>query len=232
MITRYFLCITGAFVLLFSSCDKKEETAQTQKQNSGVSENSQPKTSASGDRSSITYQLTGVTNGTMTIYRNGNELKQVIESDMMGLKSKNEVYVKGGFVYLITEINGKKLPMKTSLDEYNSRKLTGETIANAAEFEKMLAGKKVTGNESILGRDCEIYEMGNNVFLSIADKKHIMKIKSPELLAVATEISPLPDNSDGIFELPAGMEFKLFNPKANQPKESLDSAVKKEAVKK
>ncbi len=59
-----------------------------------------------------------------------------------------------------------------------------------------------------------------------------MKIKSPELLAVATEISPLPDNSDAIFELPAGMEFKLFNPKANQPKESLDSAVKKEAVKK
>jgi hypothetical protein len=63
-----------AVVLLISSCDKKDDTAQTQKQNTGVSENSRPKTSADGDRTSITYQLTGVTNGTMTIYRNGKDL--------------------------------------------------------------------------------------------------------------------------------------------------------------
>ena len=216
----FFILILTA---LLSSCGDDEQKVQTQK--------SQPvKTSSeskeSGDNTSITYALSGAINGTMTIKRNGSELKQLIDSEMMGMKSRNEIYIKGDLAYSITEVAGKKMAMKTSLKEYNNRKLTGETIADPKEFQRLLEGKKVTGNEKILGYDCEIFDLGNNVFLSVADKKHILRIKSPEFLAVATDLQKMPQDSGSEFELPAGVEFKMVAPQDAPRKSELDSALK------
>jgi hypothetical protein len=215
--------IVASLVIVLASCGKNEQQTKSEKPTTSAETKSE---SISGDNTSITYQISGAINGTMTIMRDGKELKQIIDSEIMGMKSHNEIFIKGNTVYSITEVAGKKMAMKTSLSEYNGQKLTGETIADPREFQKLLEGKKVTGTETILGHTCEIYDLGTNVFLSVADKKSILRIKSPELLATATEISALPANSASVFELPAGVEFRMVSPQTTPSKEKLDSALK------
>lgn len=218
------LIAAGMVVFALQACGNKKE--QQVQETAGTNKSSPKQDAANDESTSITYQLTGAINGSMNIKRDGKELKQVIDSEMMGMKSRNEIYVKGPTVYSITEINGKRMAMKTSLSEYNGRKLTGETIADSKEFQKLIEGKSVTGTETIVGKTCEIIDLGNNVSLSVADKKHILKIKSPEFLAVATEFQSLPGSSSSEFELPAGVDFKSVSPRAPNAKENLDSVVK------
>jgi hypothetical protein len=205
------------------SCGKDEQKTQTDAKTS-KQETTSPK--ELGNNVSTTYNISGAINGTMTIKRNGSELKQLIDSEMMGMKSLNTIYVKGNMAYSITEVAGKKMAMKTSLNEFNSRKITGETIADPREFERLLEGKKVKGSENILGYNCDIYDLGNNVSLSVANKKHILRIKSPEFLAVATDIQAMPENSASEFELPSGIDFKLISPQEAPKNTKLDSALK------
>ncbi|MBK6507854.1 MAG: hypothetical protein IPG02_19905 [Ignavibacteria bacterium] len=214
------------FVTIFAyiaSCGKEEQKTQTDTQTPKQETTS---TKELGDNVSTTYNITGAINGTMTIKRNGKELKQIIDSEMMGMKSLNVIYIKGNTAYSITEVAGKKMSMKTSMNEYNNRKLTGETIADPKDFERLLEGKSVKGSENILGYNCDIYDLGNNVFLSVANKKHILRIKSPEFLAVATDIQALPENSASEFELPQGVDFKMVSPQEAPRRTKLDSALK------
>ncbi len=215
-----FLFIVLTFL---ASCGNEEQKLQTQKPQTG---SSTTESKEIGDNTSITYALSGAINGSMTIKKNGTELKQLIDSEMMGMKSQNTIFIKGDLAYSITEVAGKKMAMKTSLKEYNNRKMTGETIADPKEFKRLLEGKKVSGNEKLLGYDCEIYDLGNNVFLSVADKKHILRIKSPEFLAVATNIQAMPQNSASEFELPTDVDFKMVSPRDTPRKSELDSALK------
>jgi hypothetical protein len=212
-----------ALLTLLISCGKEEQKTQTEK-TTPAKETTGSKDL--GNNVSTTYKISGAINGTMTIKRNGTELKQLIDSEMMGMKSRNEIFIKGDMVYSITELGEKRMAMKTSMKEYNSRKPTGETIADPKEFERLLEGKKVTGSENILGYNCDIYDLGNNVSLSIANKKHILRIKSPEFLAVATEIQAMPENSASEFELPSGVDFKMVSPQEAPRKTKLDSALK------
>ncbi len=216
----FLLMIVLAFI---SSCGNEEQKMQTQKPQSGNATNESKEI---GDNTSITYALSGAINGTMTIKRNGTELKQLIDSEMMGMKSRNEIYIKGDIAYSVTEVAGKKMAMKTSLKEYNNRKMTGETIADPKEFQRLLEGKKIAGNEKILGYDCEVYDLGNNVFLSVAGKKHILRIKSPDFLAVATNMQAMPQNSAAEFELPTDVVFKMVAPQEAPGKSKLDSVIK------
>lgn len=216
----FLLMIVVAFL---SSCGNDKQEVQTQRPQTGSSTSESKEI---GDNTSITYALSGAINGSMTIKRNGTELKQLIDSEMMGMKSQNTIFIKGDLAYSITEVAGKKMAMKTSLKEYNNRKMTGETIADPKEFKRLLEGKKISGNEKLLGYECEIYDLGNNVFLSVADKKHILKIKSPEFLAVATNIQAMPQNSASEFELPTDVVFKMVNPRDAPGEAKLDSLMK------
>lgn len=205
---------------------KNEQKKDPQKTENTGTEQSTESNTISGDNSVISYKLTGALNGKMTIYRNGKELKQIIESEIMGMQNRNEIFVKENTVYSITELGGKKMATKTAIDNYNNSKPTGETIADTREFERLLNARKVTGNEQILGYDCEIYEVSDNTFLSVANKQLILKIKSPQLIAEATEVSLLPSGDGSIFELPAGVNFRTVKPNEAPSKEKLDSMMK------
>lgn len=222
------VCAAAVLVFLIS-CGEKKEVNQT--------ETATPKSKAEqvvtgkdlGDNTSITYSLSGALNGKMTINRNGKDLKQIVDSEVMGIQSKNITYIKENTVYSITEVAGKKLGIKTDLSKYNSMKQTGETIADPDEFRKFLEGKSVKGTEDILGYKCNIYDMGNNVSLSVADGKYLLRIKAPDFLAIATAIQPLDADNTSEFAVPADIEFKSVTPD-NDLKDALES--KKELLKK
>ncbi|HQY51566.1 MAG TPA: hypothetical protein PK294_09665 [Ignavibacteria bacterium] len=208
-----------------SVSDKKsEETSEDSKDDDGKS---------SGDLEMsddfvLTYQLQGALNGEMTMYRSGKKLKQEMNTDIMGMKSISQVYIIDNFVFTVTEVNGKKMGVKTNIKDYNKKKQTAETITDPKEFENYLADKKVTGSENILGKNCDIYDMGNGTEMSIHNKMYVMRIKSPEFMAVATKFDNSPSFSDDIFEIPEDVNFRSINTgEKNTPgMDQLDSIMK------
>ncbi len=211
-------------LFIFSSCGKDNKPDTQGKTETDKKEN----TSESKDDGQfvINYDLTGMMTGKMSILRNGNKIKQKISTNIMGMNNLNTIYILDNNVYNITEAAGQKFASKTDLQEYNSRKTTGETIVDFKEFEKFLGDKKITGSENIIGYNTDIYDVGNGMKISVYNKKYILKIQSTDLLAVATVLNTSPTFAADEFTLPTDVEYNKKDPKALD-KKSLDSAVQK-----
>lgn len=232
--------ILAVFTLNIYSCGKdgEKDMSDSDKKSEKTSGNNTEKTKENDGNSSgdidlaqdfaVTYQLQGAMNGEMTMYRSGKKLKQEINTEIMGIKSLSHVYIIDNFVFTVTEVNGKKMGVKTNIKDYNKKKQTAETITDPKEFENYLSDKKVIGSENILGKNCDIYDMGNGTEMSIHNKMYVMKIKSPEFMAVATKFDNSPSFSEDIFEIPADVNFRSINTDGkNTPgMDQLDSIMK------
>ncbi|MDQ3194571.1 MAG: hypothetical protein M3P82_06185, partial [Bacteroidota bacterium] len=181
-------------VLVFSSCGKDNKTESQGNKTDTDKKDTVNESTGSKDPGSfiVSYDLQGMMDGKMEILRDGNTLKQIMSSNIMGMPNINTIYILDNNVYSITEAGGQKFATKTDLKEYNSRKVTGETITDFMEFEKFLSDKKLIGNENILGYNSDIYDVGNGMNLSVYDKKYILRIKSSDFMAVATKLDTKP----------------------------------------
>ncbi|MEP7146819.1 MAG: hypothetical protein ABI792_07395, partial [bacterium] len=112
-----------AFVI-FSSCGKDNKTEPQ-----GTKTDNEKKDSLTESKNPgsfiISYDLMGMMKGKMDIMRNGNNLKQMMNSEIMGMMNINTIYILDNNVYSITEAGGQKFATKSDLQEYNSRKQTG-----------------------------------------------------------------------------------------------------------
>ncbi|MDZ4712758.1 MAG: hypothetical protein SGI89_10590 [bacterium] len=210
----------AASLIAFHSCGKDKSEIQN---NKTTTEQSPPNTSdstisnstnnniAGNENFIISYTVAGKMNGVMQILRSGNKFRQNISSEIMGMKNDNQIFILDNNVYSVTEIGGKTLGVKTSLNDFNKLKKTGETIIDFKEFEKFLNTKKITGSENIIGYNCDIYDFGDGVSLSVNNKKFVLKIKSPEFIATANNINLNPSFASNEFELPKDVTFKSVN---------------------
>jgi len=215
----FMLLITANLI----SCDNEKKSEMQPKTESPGNENK--KQTESGNNFIATYDITGKMNGTMTIYKNGSNLKQKINADVMGMKNTINTYVVGDEVYNVTQIGDKKFGNKTSLKEYNAMKQTGETITDFKEFEKFISGKKIIGTETIIDHSADIYDMGNGMSISVYDKKYILRIKNPDFMAVATKLDMNPVITLNEFEVPKDVDYKSIGP-SKISKDILDSLTK------
>ncbi|MEO6695352.1 MAG: hypothetical protein ABIY50_12055 [Ignavibacteria bacterium] len=204
------------------SCESEKKPAA---QNETETSKDNIKSVESGNNFIISYDLTGMINGTMTVYKNGNNIRQKINSEIMGMKNSTNVYIINNDVYNVTEIGDKKFGNKTNLEDYNKLKQTGETITDFKEFEKFISGKKVIGTESIIDKNCEIYDLNNGIKLSVFDKKYILKIRNNDFMAAATKLDMNPVITANEFEIPKDVDFKNTDP-SKIKKETLDSITK------
>ncbi|MBK8981548.1 MAG: hypothetical protein IPM38_04305 [Ignavibacteria bacterium] len=216
---KIILLMLTLFAITFYSCGKDEsksgnETGEKDKVADEKKENTEGTSSGDMDLSDdfmISFKLEGAMNGDMTMYRSGKKLKQIINTEIMGTPSKNQVYIIDNFVFTVTEIKGKRMGVKTNIQDYNKKKQTAETITDPEEFESYLADKKIVGSENILGKNCDIYDTGNDTQLSIFDKMYVLRIKSPQFMATATEFETNPDFSSNEFEIPSDVNFRSIN---------------------
>ncbi len=217
------------FILILTvsySCNKSSKIdSQGNKTDTGRTETGNKELKSSDDFI-ISYNMVGKLGGTMEMLRKGNKLRQNINSEIMGMKSENVIYIVDNYVYSIMILEGKKIGMKTSLQDYNSQKTTGETIVDFKEFENFLNGKKITGSENILGYNCDIYDIGKDVSLSVYNKRYILKIKTPEFMATATKLDNSPTLPADEFDVPPDVDFRGVSSR-NIDKKYLDSLVNK-----
>ena len=95
---------------------KTENKAEDNKSDSSKRES--VKSELQGDNFEIDYNLVGVISGNMSIMRSGNLLKQVVSTEVIGVRSSNTVYIKNDTVYSISQSGGKTIGQKTNLSEY------------------------------------------------------------------------------------------------------------------
>lgn len=226
---KFSILILTAISLYSCGKDSKNESPG----NKPGSQTTEPERSETGKKETglsndfiISYDLEGKLKGKMDIFRSGEKLKQYMNTEIMGVKNTNTVYIIDNTVYSVIDIEGTKIGNKTDLANYNKQKKTAETITDFKEFEKFLEDKKITGTENILGHNCDIYDISGGVSLSIYDKRYILKINSPEFTAVATALNTSPSFAKNEFEVPAGVDFKSMDMKGLN-KKNLDSLVNK-----
>lgn len=207
------LMVVSLFTL--TSCGDKKDTTESSgdKNTSGNTENSESNDNTSTgdiDMSSgefkITYQMDGKDmKGTMTLYKMGEKFKTDMKADAGGMEGMTSMAISDGeYVYSLVDMMGTKKGIKMKIDDYSDK----EDFGNMADVEEELSKYKVIGTETILGKECEIYETdekGNTI--SVYNKKAVLKMKSPEMTVVATDFDTSPGLSDSDFKIPDDVEF-------------------------
>jgi hypothetical protein len=214
MLKSFFTLLLFVSIISLSACNKEEnQTAGDNKENSTESsdennESGNNESSGDIDLSSnefiITYKMTGPeSNGTMTLYRMGDNMKTVMKGQIADMENGvAEALYDGDFVYTTMELQGQKQGFKLKVDEYQKDK-----EYSMADVEKNLEKYKKVGTETILGKECEIYETGKGTTISVYDKKAVLGIKSKDMTMVATEFNTDPNLSESDFEVPKDVEF-------------------------
>lgn len=219
------LIIVPVLAVLLYSCKTETKVDSPAKTETPPVE-TKAETNSTSNNFKISYNVEGKMNGTIMIYKKDNKLKQEINSELMGMKTSNKVYILEDYVYTISNIDDRNFGSKVSLKDFGSGNNAGNIISNFSEFEKYISGKKVKGTENILGYDCDIYDIGGGTELSVHNKKYILRIKNSLFIASATKLETDPAFADDEFILPPYVEYKNSSP-SEISKDLLDSLTKK-----
>ncbi len=196
-----------------SACSKDEnktagDNTETSGTESGENESGDNESSGDMDLSSnefvITYSMSGPeSNGTMTLYRLGDNMKTVMKGQIADMENSTaEALYDGDYVYTTMELQGQKQGFKLKVDEYQKDK-----EYSMADVEKNLEKYKMIGTETILGKECEIYDTGKGTTISVYEKKAVLAIKSKEMTMIATQFDTNPGLSESDFDVPKDVEF-------------------------
>ena len=163
----------------------------------------------------VVYTMSGIQTGTETLYFDDYGRKEVHfnESviDMMGVKqeSNTQTIMEGKYIYTIDKEKNTAQKMENPLysmfsDEDDLQKV-GEDIM------KKMGGKKI-GNETIDGKDCEIWEvkkMGGKIWVwnSLAIKT-VVNMMGMNITQKAESIETDIEISPALFKIPEGIEIK------------------------
>lgn len=225
------LSFTAVLVLMISclmitSCGKENnDKTENDKNKSESQSTAEVQKLKNADKFTVHYDVKGMMNGKMDIMRDGNKLKQVINTNVMGLNTINTIYILDNVAYSVTDAAGQKFATKSDIKEYNLKKNSGETIVDFKEFEDFLSKKTVTGKENVLGYECDVYDVGGGLSMSVYDKKYVLKINNPQFMATATGIDVQPNFAANEFTLPPDIDFN--NPgKKGMDKKAVDSLLK------
>lgn len=163
----------------------------------------------------VVYQSTGSMTGSETMYFDNYGMLEVKNTtatlEMMGIKqvTDTKVIMNNKWVYTIDNNSGKANKMENPLYSMFPKGTDLEKVGE--EMMKNMGGVKI-GTETILGKDCDIWEIKKLmskvwVWKSIPIKSEInmMGMKITQIAtSVEVDINVSPDN----FNLPEGVEFK------------------------
>ena len=117
----------------------------------------------------VNYKVTGMQEGTETLYfdRWGMREARYTETEIkmmgMGVKTHNLTLLDGEFTYAVDLIKKTGTKAKTPMMEALMRKAESENrdLTDVCRDMMVQMGGKVVGEEEILGKNCQIWEIGN-----------------------------------------------------------------------
>lgn len=163
----------------------------------------------------VVYKMSGAQTGTETLYFDDFGRKEVhfteTVMDMMGVKQNmnTQTILEGKYIYNIDKNTNTATKMENPMLDMFSDEDDVEKIGE--DIMKKMGGKKVS-NETIKGKDCEVWEvpkMGGKIWvwqsIGIRTEVNMMGVSIiQEMESLETDISVSPD----LFKLPEGIEIK------------------------
>lgn len=212
---RLFLVLLLVTAFGLSACGKKDSTNESSGDNKESTESGEDKESddneSSGDvdmssgEFSITYEMEGPeTKGTMTMYKMGDMFKTEMKGDFAGQgEGTASAIYKDDYVYTVMDMAGIRQGIKIKVDEYEK---DNENF-DINDIEEQLDKYKIVGTETILGKECDVYDTGEGTKMSVYDKKAVLKVVSKDMTMVATQFDTSPGLSSSDFDVPEDVEF-------------------------
>ncbi len=202
--------------LVLSSCGKsdKTDTTSTTTDKDKKTESTSTTTTSTGGNGAyhIAYDMGGKTmTGTIDTWVKDSKFRQTMNGDVIGKKMVSNTYGDGTFVYMITEVMGQKMGMKTDASKYKKQNdNSGQTNLDYGHFEDFLKDKKSLGTAEVMGKTCEIYEIAKDTKCYVYNKRFPLKLENPALTMTATKFEENINYSDSNFDPPKDVKYTEY----------------------
>jgi len=163
----------------------------------------------------VQYESTGSMSGTETMYFDNYGMLEVKETkatlEMMGIKqvTDTKVIMDGKWIYTLDNNSGEANKMENPL--YSMFPEGGDLEKIGEEMMLNMGGKKI-GTETLLGKECDIWEIKKLmskvwVWKSIPIKSEV-NMMGMNITQIATSVEVDISVSPDKFKIPEGVEFK------------------------
>lgn len=211
--TRFSIVLIVFSLFALYSCGKKD-TGSTDTKTSDSKTSTDSKSESSGNKEvtasgdfTIKYDLTGKVKGDVTSYKKGKRVMQEINMDVKGAKMITNTYYDDNFVYSVMDIMGKKMGTKIDVSQYKKDGVNEGKDIDYKDMENYLKDKKKVGTETILGKECDIYETAKGVKLSVTKQYIPLKIQTESMTMTAVSMSDKVSIPDSQMEVPSDVKF-------------------------
>ncbi len=197
----------------FYSCGKKDTTTtDTKSPDSKTTTDSKNETAGNTDAGSLSdftikYDLTGKVKGDLTTYKKGKRFMQKLTMNMEGVSMKTDNYFDDSYAYIVMNVMGKKMGTKVDIQKYREEGAKEGKDIDYNNLEVYLKDKKKIGTETILGKECDIYETAKDVKISVWKNTIPMKIDTPAMTMTAVSLDMKADISEAEMDPPKDIEY-------------------------
>jgi hypothetical protein len=196
----YFLALILSAVILLNGCGKKKDSTDAKDQKT---EQKKDISYSEGSSYHINYESKAPEEkGSMDFYFKGKSAK--IEVNMMAGDKKNNasMYYADKVVYMITEMEGKKMGMKMDVTENKDSEFDIVNIKDKLkDYEKV-------GADEVLGYKCDVYKTKDGTQISIYKDAFGLKIVDKNKKeVVATVFEQDVKLADDFFTAPKDVEY-------------------------
>ncbi|MBN8569527.1 MAG: hypothetical protein J0M18_07840 [Ignavibacteria bacterium] len=215
--------IVFSLICLYS-CGKKDTTTSDSKStDSKTSTDTKKESSGNTDLGSISdftikYDLTGKVKGEMTTYKKGKRIQQNLVMDIQGAKMSTKNYFDDKYAYMVMDVMGKKMGTKIDIGKYREEGAKEGKDIDYGNMEAYLKDKKKIGTETILGKECDVYETGKDVTISVWKGGLPLKISTPAMTMTAVSYDTKADVSESEMDPPKDVEYTDMSGMINKTK--------------
>ncbi len=195
------------------SCGKKDTTSTDSKSSdSKTSTDTKKESSGNSDLGSLSdftakYDISGKVKGNLTTYKKGKRFMQNLTMDIQGAKMNTNNYFDDKYAYMVMDLMGKKMGTKIDIGKYREE---GAKEGKDIDYNNMmdyLKDKKKIGTETIIGKECDIYETGKDVKISVWKGAIPLKISTPAMTMTATSLEMKADVSEADMDPPKDVDY-------------------------
>lgn len=194
------------------SCGKKDAATTDSKSSDPRTSDTKKESSGNQDLGSLTdftvkYDLTGKVKGNLVTYKKGKRFMQNLSMDIEGAKMNTKNYFDDKYAYMVMDLMGKKMGTKIDIGKYREE---GAKEGKDIDYNNMmdyLKDKKKIGTETIIGKECDIYETGKDIKISVWKGAIPLKIDTPAMTMTATSLELKSDVSESEMDPPKDIEY-------------------------
>lgn len=207
-----------AVFISFQACSKNQNTTGSKTDSAGNNTSSTTNSSngsSSGSPSDmmakgfeIDYKITGMMNGSGVIAVKNKKSRTEMTYDMQGQKVGMKAFNDAEWIYTMMDMGDMKQNTKMKIKDKAKKDPSELDYAN---LKKELEKFKKVGTETIIGKECVIYEVAPGATISVYNDMVPLKVKTEGMTMEATAVDFDSGISDSEMTPPADVTFKEVN---------------------